>query len=95
MRLSREKKWLCAATAAAFLFLFLESAPHRVHHFFDQADAAQCLVFSVTQGCHLQPTSAISLPALHIASEEIALSPEVWIAYSTPFPFSQRAPPVA
>lgn len=95
MRSSRAKTRLCAATAAAFLFLLVESAPHRVHHFFDQADAARCLIFSVAKGCHLKATSAISLPTLYVAIEEILLSFELWIPYLSPSPFLKRAPPVA
>lgn len=99
MKLPRTKSWLayhlCATTAALLLFFLVQSSPHRVHHSFDQGEAAQCVVFSVAQGCHLKPTSAISLPAIHIAIEGIALSLEAWISYLPPSPFSIRAPPVA
>lgn len=97
MKLLRTKSWLayhlCAGTAALLLFFLVQSSPHRVHHSFDQTKAAQCVVFSVAQGCHLKPTSAINLPIAQISIEGVTLSLEVLIPYRTPSPFSQRAPP--
>ena len=39
-KLSRLSRGAYALLAASFLFFILYSAPHRVHHFFDQAQAA-------------------------------------------------------
>lgn len=81
------------AAAALFLFFLLYSAPHQVHHAFDESHSAPCLAFSVAKGCHLQLTSTISISITPIASEWVPPSLGVWIPYFTPSPFSQRAPP--
>ena len=83
------------ATLALFLFFLISSAPHFVHHSFDQSQTAPCLAFSIAKGCHLKPTSAIILPVIQAAVKGIFLSFEVWNPHFTPSPFSQRAPPVA
>jgi hypothetical protein len=80
------------AAAALFLFFLLYSAPHQVHHAFDD-HAAPCLAFAVAKGCHLQLTSTISFSVTPIASAWIVPSLDVWIPYFIPSPFSQRAPP--
>ena len=86
---------LCADTAALFLFFLIETAPHQVHHFFDQAEAAQCVVFSVAQGCHLKTVSAIIFPNPESVIQEILLFPAIWIPDVQPSPFFSRGPPLA
>jgi hypothetical protein len=82
------------AASALFLFFLISSAPHLVHHSFNQSQATPCLAFSIAKGCHLKLASAINLPVIDVAIEGIPLSFEVWIPYLTPSPFSQRAPPL-
>ena len=88
-------RFLYLATSALFLFFLIYSAPHLVHHSFDESQATPCLVFSLAKGCHIKPVSAIDLLITHVVIEKIALSVEVWISYLRPSPFSIRAPPVA
>ena len=88
-------RFLSLAASALFLFFFLYSAPHLVHHAFDESQVNPCLVFAIAKGCHLKPNSAINLLITQITIEEIAFSFELWIPYLTPSPFSKRAPPLA
>lgn len=78
-----------------FLSFIVCSAPHLVHHTFDQSQATPCLAFSVAKGCHLKPTTAVSLTIKQITIEGVTSSLEVWIPHLTPSPFSKRAPPLA
>src|SRR3970040_1305116 len=82
------------ATLALFLFFFISSAPHRVHHSFDQSHLTPCQAFSAAKGCHLQASSITDFSVARIASEWVVPTPETWIPYSTPSPFSIRAPPL-
>jgi hypothetical protein len=81
------------AAAALFLFFLLYSAPHQVHHAFDESHSAPCLALSVAKSCHLQLTSTLDFSFTPIASAWIGPSLRAWIPYFTPSPFSQRAPP--
>lgn len=83
------------AASALFLFFLIYSAPHFVHHAFDEAEATPCLALSIAKSCHLQPTSTANFSTIRITSECVVLSVEVWIPYLTPSPFLKRAPPVA
>jgi hypothetical protein len=89
---SRADRLSYLAAAAFFLFFLLYSAPHQVHHAFDDPPAP-CLAFAVAKGCHLQLTSTIIFSVTPIASAWIVPSLGVWIPYFTRSPFSQRAPP--
>lgn len=88
-------RFLYLVASTVFLSFLIYSAPHLVHHPFDDAQSSPCLAFSVAKGCHLQPISEINLPTIQLAGEEITLPLEVWIPYLNPSPFSKRAPPVA
>jgi len=81
------------ACTALFLFFLIGSAPHRVHHAFEEHQPEQCVVFSAAKGCHLNATPTISLPAVESSIERIALSVAFWVPHFTSSPFSQRAPP--
>ena len=89
----RMNRFFYLAASALFLFFLISSAPHLVHHSFDESQTTPCPIFSLAKSCHLKPTSAIDLPSTHLFTEKIVLSIEVWIPYFTPSPFSQRAPP--
>jgi hypothetical protein len=84
------------AAAALFLFFLLYSAPHRVHHSFEEHDApSACLVFSVAKGCSLDSPSSVDFSITRILVEPPVPSLKVWTPYFLSSPFSQRAPPTA
>ena len=93
MTLPPVKTFAHMVVGAVFIFFLLESTPHRVHHVFDQTAAAECVVFSVTQACHLKPSSGPRITLIQLAVGVSIFAFEVWIPYVWPSPFSQRAPP--
>jgi len=99
MRLTQPKTrltWqLCAGAAVLFLFFLIETAPHQIHHFFDQAEAAQCVVFSVAQGWYLKTVSAISFPNAEGVIQKVLLFTAILIPDVPSSPFSSRSPPLA
>jgi hypothetical protein len=80
------------AAAALFLFFLLYSAPHQVHHAFDD-HPSPCLTFAVAKGCSLDSAPTVNFFIAPTATERLVQSFEVWVPYFTPSPFSQRAPP--
>lgn len=85
---------LFLAACALFLFYLVYSAPHRVHHFFDPNGRDACVTFMLAKSCHLESTSAISLPFSQVAFGGIALFLEASIPHRPPSAFWQRAPPL-
>jgi len=79
---------------ALFLFFLVCSTPHRVHHFFDPNPGDACLTFALAKSCHLESTSAISLPFSQVAFGGIALFLEASIPHRPPSAFLPRAPPL-
>jgi hypothetical protein len=82
-------------TATLFLAFFLSSAPHLVHHSFDEAQAAQCPAFSAAKGCHFNLTVSTSATIAQAPPTKAILSLETWVSCFLPLPFSNRAPPQA
>lgn len=79
---------------ALFVFLLVSSAPHRVHHLFDSDSQNGCVVFTLSKGCHLNPTLALNLFVIQTFIEEVFSSAEIWIPYLSTSPYFGRAPPL-
>jgi hypothetical protein len=92
---SESRRLLSALSGAAFLFFILFTAPHLVHHSFDDSQPSACQAFAIAKGCHIQPVSVAGIFTRHVALETFLASLPVWIPRLAIFPFSQRAPPVA
>jgi hypothetical protein len=76
-----------------FILLLASSAPHRVHHLFDPDSQNSCVVFTLSKGCHLNPTPPANPFMVQTFAEKIFLFSEIWIPYLSPSPYSGRAPP--
>jgi hypothetical protein len=87
---------LALLAGSAFIFFILASAPHAVHHVFEQHHAVpSCPIYSLVKGCSLAPIGVISAPAPVAIIEFVAPAPVVGKARTLPTPFSSRAPPAA
>jgi hypothetical protein len=82
---------------AAFLFIFfvLLTAPHLVHHSFDDSQPTACQAFAIAKGCHIKPVSVDRLLTNDLVIETFVAPLTVWIPRLTTSPFSPRAPPAA
>jgi hypothetical protein len=90
----KARRLLSALSGAAFFFFILFTAPHLVHHSFDDSPPGACQAFAVAKGCPIQAVS-VAPPFTSRAALETFFAPlPVWIPRLAIFPFSQRAPPI-
>jgi hypothetical protein len=86
---------LALPAAVLFVFLIVSSAPHRVHHLFDQDSRAHCAVFTLSKACDLDSTSPVNFSGAEILVETVVLAHDIWIPYLSPSPYFGRAPPIS
>lgn len=93
--LSKTGARVAFVAAASFLLLLILSAPHRVHHLFDDAEATKsCASFVLSKSCDLKTDgSATILPTLHSA-EKISAFFELNATQPSLSSYGQRAPPL-
>lgn len=90
----RSARRLSFFLAFAFVAFILITAPHLVHHVFDdEHEAPPCQAFAIAKGCHARAVPVVAVVAVWTYYQPVAVHPDIWTPNFSSAPFSQRAPP--